>query len=1201
MDISKKSRTELKAYFIKNAVPTESNFRDLIDGVLVQKDDGIAKSQDAPLSLEAQSSGERPIVHLYDSFASTSPNFVVSLLPGTTVGNSTTGRGLGIGNGSGANSTCIYIDKDAGTVGIGTVAPAGYKLAVAGTMNVTGLLTASAGLTVPSGSSLTINGTTLLTGGATVSGATLNANAGLTVPSGQALLVNGSVTLNSGATVAGSTLNANGGLSIPSGQTLSASGTVNLYNGATVSGGTLYANAGLSVPSGQQLAVSGTASLNSGATVSGGTLYANAGLSVPAGQTLSASGNVNLNAGATVAGGTLNANAGLYVPAGQSLTTDGTVSLKSGATVSGGTLNASSGLTVATGQELAANGTVNLNAGANVSGGTLNANGGLSVPSTATLTANGTVNINAGATVSGGTLNANGGLTVPSSQTLTANGTVKLNAGATVAGSALLAQAGATITGAGLTVGSATSAQPLAVYGAISSSAGATFTGAGVTVGSTTATQPLTVYGAISSSAGATFTGAGVTVGSTTSAQALAVYGTLSTSSNATVGGTLSVTSATSLSSLSTSGNSSIGGTLTVTSTSTLNNSLTVSGATQINNSLTVTSSTALKAGAAITGGALTVGTAAASQTATVYGLFTAAADAKVSGALTVTSGTSLSTLSTSGATTLGTTLGVTGATSLGGTLGVTGTTTLGGVLNVSGQANLSGALVVSGLSSLQSSVSIAGIQLSLDNTSRRGGRSGDNRRALMHESGDALGINYNGDYSLGVHLYSQLKMFGRTWLRDNNIYLRTVADFNHGMGYFGANRPFAGSSVDGPVLYGYAGGALGSIRTAATGVEGSLVLSGTNGHAVLPAMTDDFSGGITIEAWVYMSSLSNSYARIIDFGNGPGTDNVLLCQAGTSSTLRLHIYYNSTSSFYAEAASVFTSGSWMHLAATVDASGNVKMYKNGTSLTVTTTGTVTLPGSIKRNYCYVGRSNWTSDGYLQGKVAQLRVYTRALSADEISDRYDNTRVVSTEDLAGYWPLDDASGTSVRDASGNNRTGALSSANAAFETYQSAALTWNNSKNVTIGNNLTVGGDISSTGTVKGGNVRSVVTKTDAISTTKTAAEDVSGLSITATFDAGPVLIMAHLGAVSGDAANARGVFQIVVDGTAVYVNMQEFNASGWMRRDVVLNTITTVTAGSHTIKVQWYRDSAGSGTTLLCGLNVTAGNTYRSLSVIEL
>ncbi|HND54298.1 MAG TPA: hypothetical protein PLV92_17930 [Pirellulaceae bacterium] len=161
MDISKKSRTELKAYFIKNAVPTESNFRDLIDGVLVHKDDGITKSQDAPLCVEAQSSGDRPIVHLYDSFASTSPNFVLSLLPGTTSGDTTLGRGLSIGNGAGAGSACLYIDKDQGTVGIGTVTPGSYKLAVAGTMGVSGLLTANTGITLAANQHVTISGTGL--------------------------------------------------------------------------------------------------------------------------------------------------------------------------------------------------------------------------------------------------------------------------------------------------------------------------------------------------------------------------------------------------------------------------------------------------------------------------------------------------------------------------------------------------------------------------------------------------------------------------------------------------------------------------------------------------------------------------------------------------------------------------------------------------------------------------------------------------------------------------------------------------------------------------------------------------------------------------------------------------------------------------------------------------------------------------------
>jgi len=1201
MDITKKSRTELKAYFIKNAVPTESNFRDFIDGVLNHKDDGLTKSADAPLSIEAQSSGDRPIVHLYDSFSSQSPNFVISLLPGTTSASHTVGRGLGIGNGSGAANACLFVDQDSGGVGIGTVTPSGYRLAVAGAVNISGLLSPSGGVTIPAGQSFTNNGSTQLSGGATVSGGILQANAGLLIPAGQTLQASGTVNLGAGATVSGGALNANGGLQVPAGQTLAASGGVNFYAGATVSGGTLQANAGLNVPSGQTLTVNGVTNLNAGATVSGGTLQAAGGLTVPAGQTLTTLGTVTLAAGATISGGTLNAAAGIQVPSGQSLTVEGSVSLKSGATVTGSALNANAGLTVATGQSLIANGTVSLNSGATVAGGTLNANGGLTVPSGQSLTANGGVSLNAGATVSGSTLNANAGLAVPSGQTLTANGAVKLNSGATITGSALLAQAGATITGGGLTVGTTTAAQSVTVYGSLATSAGATITGGGLTVGAAGSAQPLVVYGLVSGAAGATFTGGTVTVGTTTANQALAINGTLATTSSASVGGALTVVGATLLDSLSTSNNVSLGGTLTTTGASTLNSTLSVGGAAALSSTLTVNGATSLKAGAAVTGGALTVGTSSAAQTMTVYGLLTAAADAKVTGALTVSGNSSLAALSTSSTTALGGTLTVTGATALTSTLAVTGATSLSSTLTVSGQSNLQGALVVAGASYLQSSVTINGTDLNLDNTSRRGGRSGSTRRALVHDGNDSLSINYAGDYTSGVRLHGQLALFGRTWLQTNSIYLAGTGDHNHGLGLSNGGRPFAGSNVNGPVLHGYSGGALGSVRCPVAAVEGALVLAGTNGHAVMPAMTDDFSSGLTMEAWVYLSSLSNSYARIIDFGNGAGTDNVILCQKGTSTTLRLHVYYNSTSAFSCDASDVLATGSWMHLAATVDASGNVKMYKNGSSVSFTTTGTVSLPGSTKRNNCYLGRSNWTNDGYLQGKLANVRIWRRALSAEEIADRYDNTCAVSTSSLAASWPMDDASGSSIRDSSGNGRSGTLSTDNAAFESYQAVALTWSNTKNVTIGNDLTVAGDVSISGTSKSGNIRNTVTKTDAISTTKTTAEDMSGLSITATFAAGPILVLVTLGAVSIDVSSSRAVFLILVDGSVVYTNMQEWPNTGYQRRDVTMHAITTVTAGSHTIKVQWHRDASANGTTLYCGLNNTAGSTNRTLSVIEL
>lgn len=292
MEINKKSRTELKAYFVKNAIPTENNFRDLIDAALMHKDDGLTKSAGLPLSIEAVASGERPVVHLYDSFTAASPSWVLSLLPGAVAGGKTLGKGLGIGDGAGSAKARLFIEDATGNVSIGAVDPAGFKLNVAGTANVTGTMNV---------------------------GGLLSPNAGLTVPAGQALISNGSFSANAGATVQGGPLQAKSGATI-SGAQLQASA------GATISGGLLQAT--------------------SGATISGGLLTAGAGLQVPAGQTFATNGTFSATAGATISGGALYANSGLNVAAGQATVVNGSFSATAGATISGGALRATSGATV---------------------------------------------------------------------------------------------------------------------------------------------------------------------------------------------------------------------------------------------------------------------------------------------------------------------------------------------------------------------------------------------------------------------------------------------------------------------------------------------------------------------------------------------------------------------------------------------------------------------------------------------------------------------------------------------------------------------------------------------------------------------------------------------------------------------------------------------------------------------------------------
>lgn len=61
----------------------------------------------------------------------------------------------------------------------------------------------------------------------------------------------------------------------------------------------------------------------------------------------------------------------------------------------------------------------------------------------------------------------------------------------------------------------------------------------------------------------------------------------------------------------------------------------------------------------------------------------------------------------------------------------------------------------------------------------------------------------------------------GNTRIYDKTIFFRGGTDSNHGIGWFGISKLFANRNIDGPVLYGYAGGALGT-----TGSEQHVVLS---------------------------------------------------------------------------------------------------------------------------------------------------------------------------------------------------------------------------------------------------------------------------------------------------------------------------------------------------------------------------------------
>lgn len=160
----------------------------------------------------------------------------------------------------------------------------------------------------------------------------------------------------------------------------------------------------------------------------------------------------------------------------------------------------------------------------------------------------------------------------------------------------------------------------------------------------------------------------------------------------------------------------------------------------------------------------------------------------------------------------------------------------------------------------------------------------------------------------------------------------------------------------------------------------GALAFDGRDDHLVLPHGFSDFTRGMTLALWAYPTS-NGRYARFIDFGNGEARDNILFLRRDTSADLDLHFYRGKARTNEVLVEGAIELNRWQHFAATVDASGRAALYKDGEEIAG---GKLPLPSNVNRTRSYIGKSNWRRDAHYKGRMDDVRVYNRSLSAQEI-------------------------------------------------------------------------------------------------------------------------------------------------------------------------------------------------------------------------
>jgi hypothetical protein len=255
---------------------------------------------------------------------------------------------------------------------------------------------------------------------------------------------------------------------------------------------------------------------------------------------------------------------------------------------------------------------------------------------------------------------------------------------------------------------------------------------------------------------------------------------------------------------------------------------------------------------------------------------------------------------------------------------------------------------------------------------------------------------------------------------------------------------PFDGNDISGTTAYDRSGqgnnGTLTNGPTKAMGKVGqALSFDGSDDYIDVPdSAALSLTGDMTISAWVNPSNLANIHGIIgKTYSNVPGpydyyidTDTGGGC-GGTGPNKRAFYRGNGGIYAYVCSKSAIVANKWQHVAVTMSGT-TVTHYLDGVP---DGAGTLSTTIADSNTALRIGSRN---DDYTKmfGALDEPRIYNRALSAGEIWDLYQmgNPDKMNSADsqgdslekgMVGYWKLDDASGTSATDSSGNANTGTL--------------------------------------------------------------------------------------------------------------------------------------------------------------------------------
>lgn len=185
-----------------------------------------------------------------------------------------------------------------------------------------------------------------------------------------------------------------------------------------------------------------------------------------------------------------------------------------------------------------------------------------------------------------------------------------------------------------------------------------------------------------------------------------------------------------------------------------------------------------------------------------------------------------------------------------------------------------------------------------------------------------------------------------------------------------------------------------GLVAYGSLGGQNCAVFPGANTDYVQALSGVYFTGtSFTVQSWVYVTAVLN-WNRIFDFGNGAGSNNVLLANSfGTSGKPGIYIEGQQFQSTLSGSSTVLLNA-WHQICCTFNyvsgPNGTATIYVDGQPAGA---GSLPKPVNIVRNNCYIGRSNWGfGDPNMNGGIGSLQIYNGLLTDAEMLSNYNTTK-----------------------------------------------------------------------------------------------------------------------------------------------------------------------------------------------------------------